>query len=204
MFDGVDRRFLRVDEQCIRSLLVSVCPGCGDGASREEHRDEQCDREPDHVQRQFHDLPRRQSDWRRRRRNHRLYRHRGPAMNPRSCTSRSSMKGKIMNGALWRSLVMSLSLVLLIAPRASAQAARVFLSGTGNDAGDCSNAATPCRSLQGAIDQAAAGAEVVVVSSGGYGGARITESITVNAPTGLTALLGRTIPVTIAGTDEAT
>ena len=109
-----------------------------------------------------------------------------------------------MNGALWRSLVMSLSLVLLIAPRASAQAARVFLSGTGNDAGDCSNAATPCRSLQGAIDQAAAGAEVVVVSSGGYGGATITKSITVNAPTGVIAFVGRTITVTIAGTDVVT
>jgi Right handed beta helix region len=110
-----------------------------------------------------------------------------------------------MNGTLiCRVLVVSLSLAVIVVPRASAQAARVFLSGTGSDSGDCSNAATPCRSLQGAIDQAAAGAEVVVVSSGGYGGATITKSITVNAPTGVIAFVGRTITVTIASTDTVT
>ena len=36
---------------------------------------------------------------------------------------------------------------LLVATSASAQVARVFLAGTGNDAGDCTNQATPCRSL---------------------------------------------------------
>src|ERR1700737_606446 len=103
-----------------------------------------------------------------------------------------------------RAVVVSLFLAVLVVPRASAQAARVFLSGTGSDSGDCSNAATPCRSLQGAINQAAAGAEVVIVSSGGYGGATITKSITVNAPTGVIALVGRTITVTIASTDTVT
>src|SRR5438128_5580606 len=100
-----------------------------------------------------------------------------------------------------RAVAVSLFLVVIVVPRASAQAARVFLSGTGSDAGDCSNAATPCRSLQYAIDQAAPGAEVVVVSSGGYGGATITKSITVNAPTGVIAFVGRKITVTIARTD---
>jgi Right handed beta helix region len=103
-----------------------------------------------------------------------------------------------------RTVVVSLFLAVIVVPRASAQAARVFLSGTGSDSGDCSNAATPCRSLQGAIDQAAAGAEVVVVSSGGYGGATITKSIAVNAPTGVIAFVGRTITVTIASTDTVT
>ena len=103
-----------------------------------------------------------------------------------------------------RTISVSLFLAVLVAPRASAQAARVFLSGTGSDAGDCSNAATPCRSLQGAIDQAAAGAEVVVVTTGGYGGATITKSITVNAPTGVVAFVGRTITVAIASTDTVT
>jgi parallel beta-helix repeat protein len=110
-----------------------------------------------------------------------------------------------MNGTLIRRAVfVSLFLGVLVAPRASAQAARVFLSGTGSDAGDCSNAATPCRSLQYAIDQAAAGAEVVIVSSGGYGGATITKSITVNAPTGVIAFVGRTITVATASTDTVT
>jgi hypothetical protein len=110
-----------------------------------------------------------------------------------------------MNGSGARRVVaVLLFLAVSVAPRGFAQAARVFLSGTGNDAGDCSNAATPCRSLQGAIDQAAAGAEVVIVSSGGYGGATITKSISVNAPTGVIAFIGRTITVTIASTDTVT
>ena len=110
-----------------------------------------------------------------------------------------------MNGTLIRrAVVVSLFLVLIVAPRGFAQAARVFLSGTGTDSGDCSNAATPCRSLQYAIDQAAAGAEVVIVSSGGYGGATITKSISVNAPTGVVAFVGRTISVTIAASDTVT
>jgi len=36
---------------------------------------------------------------------------------------------------------------LLVGASASAQVARVFLAGTGNDTSDCSNQATPCRSL---------------------------------------------------------
>src|SRR5438552_14715068 len=110
-----------------------------------------------------------------------------------------------MNGSMIRRAVaVSLFLAVSVAPPAFAQAARVFLSGTGSDAGDCSNAATPCRSLQGAINQASAGAEVVIVSSGGYGGATITKSITVNAPTGVIAFVGRTIIVTIGSTDTVT
>ena len=103
-----------------------------------------------------------------------------------------------------RAVAVSLFLVVIVVPRGFAQAARVFLSGTGSDSGDCSNAATPCRSLQYAIDQAAPGAEVVVVSSGGYGGATITKSISVNAPTGVIAFVGRTITVNIASTDTVT
>src|SRR5436309_8143885 len=109
-----------------------------------------------------------------------------------------------MNGTLIRRAVaVSLLLAVIVVPRGFA-AARVFLSGTGTDSGDCSNAAAPCRSLQYAIDQAAAGAEVVIVSSGGYGGATITKSITVNAPTGVIAFVGRMITVTIASTDTVT
>jgi len=110
-----------------------------------------------------------------------------------------------MNGTLTRHVLAVLSFLAVIAvPRASAQAARVFLSGTGVDSGDCSNAANPCRSLQYAIDQAAAGAEVVIVTSGGYGGATIAKSISVNAPTGVIAFVGRTITVNIASTDTVT
>src|SRR5437773_8850131 len=110
-----------------------------------------------------------------------------------------------MNGTLTRHVLAVLSFLAVIAvPRASAQAARVFLSGTGVDSGDCSDAANPCRSLQYAINQAAPGAEVVIVRSGGYGGANITKSIIVNAPTGVVAFIGRTITVNIASTDTVT
>ena len=109
-----------------------------------------------------------------------------------------------MNGTLIRRVAaVSLFLAVLVVPKASA-AARVFLSGTGVDSGDCTDAANPCRSLQYAIDQAAVGAEVVIVSSGGYGGATITKSISVNAPTGVVAFVGRTITVNIASTDTVT
>src|SRR5438132_5253403 len=103
-----------------------------------------------------------------------------------------------------RAVAVSLFLVVIVEPRVAAQAAGVFVAGTGVDSGDCSNAATPCRSLQYAIDQAAAGAEVVIVSSGGYGGATITKSISVNAPTGVIAFVGRTITVNIPSTDTVT
>src|SRR5438132_6797178 len=109
-----------------------------------------------------------------------------------------------MNGTLIRRVAaVSLFLAVLVVPNASASA-RVFLSGTGVDAGDCSDAANPCRSLQYAIDQAPAGGEVVIVSSGGYGGASITKSITVNAPTGVVAFVGRTISVQIGTSDTVT
>ncbi|HVR38993.1 MAG TPA: hypothetical protein VMU84_07840 [Thermoanaerobaculia bacterium] len=94
------------------------------------------------------------------------------------------------------------ALALLLVPAAHAQVARVFLSGVGNDLNDCSNAATPCRSLQGAHDQAPAGAEVIIIDSGGYGGATITKSITINAPTGVIAFVARTITINAGASDK--
>jgi hypothetical protein len=98
--------------------------------------------------------------------------------------------------------VVSILIVLLIATGASAQIARVFLSGTGDDTNDCSNAATPCRSLQGALNQCAVGGEVIVMSSGGFGAATITQSVTINVPSGVVAFDARTITVNIGSTDK--
>ena len=92
--------------------------------------------------------------------------------------------------------------VLLFAVQAPGQLARVFLSGTGDDANDCSNAATPCRSLQGAVDQCPAKGEVIVLTSGGFGTATITKSLTINAPAGVVAFNARTIAVSIASGDK--
>src|SRR5438034_7803098 len=92
--------------------------------------------------------------------------------------------------------------ILFFAVQASAQIARVFLSGTGDDANDCSNAATPCRSLQGAVNQCSVNGEVIIMSSGGFGAANITKSLTINAPAGIVAFDARTITVNIGATDK--
>src|ERR1700682_5825855 len=91
---------------------------------------------------------------------------------------------------------------LLVATSASAQVARVFLAGTGNDAGDCTNQATPCRSLQGAVTACPVNGEIIVLDNGGYGSANITKSLTVNASAGIVAFIARTITVNIGATDK--
>src|SRR5438094_9284344 len=91
---------------------------------------------------------------------------------------------------------------LLVATSASAQVARVFLAGTGDDAGDCTNQATPCRSLQGAVNQCPVNGEIIILDNGGYGGATISKSLTVNASAGVVAFIARTINVNIASTDN--
>ena len=91
--------------------------------------------------------------------------------------------------------------ILFFAVHAPAQVARVFLSGTGNDTSDCSNAATPCRSLQGAVTQCPAKGEIIILTSGGFGTANITKSLTINAPDGIVAFNARTIYVTITPND---
>jgi hypothetical protein len=89
-----------------------------------------------------------------------------------------------------------------LAMEAPAQVARVFLSGTGDDLNDCSNAATPCRSLQAAVNQSSVNGQVIVMTSGGFGTANITKSLTINAPAGIVAFDARTINVTIGATDK--
>jgi len=91
---------------------------------------------------------------------------------------------------------------LLVVTSAPEQVARVFLAGTGNDAGDCTNQATPCRSLQGAVDQCPVNGEIIILDNGGYGGATITKSLTVNASSGIVAFIALTITVSIASTDK--
>jgi hypothetical protein len=99
-------------------------------------------------------------------------------------------------------LAAGIVLSLLVATSGSAQVARVFLAGTGNDAGDCSNQATPCRSLQGAVAQCPVDGEIIILDNGGYGGANITKSLTVNASAGVVAFIARTITVSIGATDK--
>ena len=102
------------------------------------------------------------------------------------------------------SLAMVTLVLLLSAGSATAQIARVFLAGTGNDANDCSVITTPCRSLQAAINQCPAHGEVIVITSGGFGTAAITKSVTVDAAPGVLAFNARMMTVTIAPTDIVT
>ena len=105
----------------------------------------------------------------------------------------------------WHSVLMRACFAITVgfaAVPAPAQVARVFLSGTGDDANDCSNAATPCRSLQGAVNQCPVNGEVIIMTSGGFGAANITKSLTINAPAGIVAFDARTITVNIGATDK--
>jgi hypothetical protein len=72
---------------------------------------------------------------------------------------------------------------------------RVFVSVLGLDTNDCSNIATPCRTINGAIAQVAEDGEAVVIKSGSYAGAMITKGVKVNAASGVVAFSGQ--PVTV-------
>ena len=65
------------------------------------------------------------------------------------------------------------------ASTASAQAARTWVSGVGDDANPCSRTA-PCKTFAGAISRTAAGGEISVLDPGGYGAVTITKSITIS------------------------
>jgi hypothetical protein len=80
-------------------------------------------------------------------------------------------------------------------------AARVFVSAFGNDAGDCSNRNTPCRTFAAGITQVDAGGEVIVIDTGSYGGATITKSVKLNVPVGVVAFTASTITVAAGASD---
>lgn len=66
---------------------------------------------------------------------------------------------------------------------------RTFAATSGNDANTASGCSRqqPCRSLGAAIGVVAAGGEVVVLDSGGYGAFAVTKAVQVIAPTGVYA-----------------
>ena len=69
--------------------------------------------------------------------------------------------------------------VALLAPPASAQATRTWVSGVGDDANPCSFTA-PCKTWAGAISKTAAGGEIDALTDGGFGAVTITKAITIN------------------------
>jgi hypothetical protein len=94
-------------------------------------------------------------------------------------------------------LAMAFGLVQAIPVTAvSAQATRTWISGTGDDANPCSRTA-PCKTFPGAISKTAAGGEINVIDSGGYGAVTITKSITLRA-------VGAEAGILVAGTNGIT
>jgi hypothetical protein len=76
--------------------------------------------------------------------------------------------------------------VLVIAPFASAQATRTWVSGVGDDANPCSRTA-PCKTFAGAISKTAPGGEINALDPGGFGAVTITKAITIDGGAGQVA-----------------
>src|SRR6202035_4103847 len=78
-----------------------------------------------------------------------------------------------------RSSCLSAVLLSAVASIASGQATRTWVSGVGDDVNPCSRTA-PCKTFAGAISKTAAGGEIDVIDSGGYGVLTITKSVTID------------------------
>jgi hypothetical protein len=99
-----------------------------------------------------------------------------------------------------RNVSLAVALVGLWAPGAHA-AARVFASVNGNDANNCASVATPCRTLDAAVNQVDAEGEVIVLDTGSYAGATITKSVKINVPSGVVAFSASTVTVAAGASD---
>lgn len=90
-----------------------------------------------------------------------------------------------------------------------ALANRVFVSArSGNDANSCDNILTPCKTFAGAVTQVAAGGEVIVLDSGGYGPVTISKALKIEAPPGIVAFIhppsGHAIEIVTGAADVVT
>ena len=81
-----------------------------------------------------------------------------------------------MKRYLW-TILATVSVALLYAAPAQAQATRTWISGVGDDVNPCSRTA-PCKTFAGAISKTAAGGEISVLDPGGFGAVTITKAIT--------------------------
>jgi hypothetical protein len=76
---------------------------------------------------------------------------------------------------------------------AHAQLTKIFVASTGNDANDGSRGA-PKRNFQSAHDAVAAGGQIVVLDTAGYGKLNITKSISITVPPGVNGFVTVTGP----------
>ena len=77
------------------------------------------------------------------------------------------------------SFLAAVALVLFCSSSVRGQARRVWVSGVGDDINPCSRT-VPCRTFAGAISKVAAGGEIDVLDSGGYGGVIISKAVTID------------------------
>jgi hypothetical protein len=82
--------------------------------------------------------------------------------------------------ALTRNIIAGAAIALAFAVIAQAQNNRSFVATTGDDANDCS-AGAYCRTFVRALAVTNSGGEIVVVDSGGYGPATITQPVVITA-----------------------
>ena len=92
-----------------------------------------------------------------------------------------------MKRYLW-TILATVSVALLYAAPAQAQATRTWVSGVGDDANPCSRTA-PCKTFAGAISKTAPCGEISVLDPGGFGAVTITKSITLNGTGTLAGIL---------------
>ncbi|MBV9657352.1 MAG: right-handed parallel beta-helix repeat-containing protein [Verrucomicrobia bacterium] len=106
--------------------------------------------------------------------------------------------------ALLALLLLLAAATLALATTAHAQATKIFVASYGNDANDGSRG-SPKRNFQPAHDAVAAGGEIVVLDTAGYGALAIKKSLAVTVPPGVNGFVtvssGNAISITAGSGD---
>ena len=90
------------------------------------------------------------------------------------------------------------ALIGVLSSDVNAQATRTWVSGVGDDVNSGSRTA-PCKTFAGAISKTAAGGIISSLDHGGFGGLRITKSITVEGFGEMTSILGAGVIIDAPG-----
>ncbi len=88
-------------------------------------------------------------------------------------------------------LLLSCAVFLLcFATQAQSQLSRVYVSETdGNDVPPCGPIKKPCKTFAFSLGQVLPKGHIIVLNTGEFGPARITQSVTIEAPPGVNALV---------------
>ena len=97
-------------------------------------------------------------------------------------------------------LIAAATLCLGLSPAVvQAQVSRVFVSVNGNDANDCLQPATSCRTLNGGIAKVDPQGDVIVIDTGSFAGATVTKSVKIDVPSGAIAFSALSIVINAPG-----